>query len=215
MKCPRCGSLNTRKAGSILAARGRVQRFECQQCWKKFHPSLLSIPVKGIEGYLDIETSQAGRGAGDFGIVYSWAIKTRGGEVISDVIRDSILKEEKRILVHLACVLPNYDRLYTWWGTGHDAPILRSRFEAQGMRFPAYMELFHTDLYFVPRFKFKLHSNSLDSVAEFFGIHGKTRVNPKVWNEAAYGNTEADREKALATILDHNIKDVLVTARVH
>jgi uncharacterized protein YprB with RNaseH-like and TPR domain len=165
---------------------------------------------------LDIETSQAGRGAGNFGIIYSWAIKVRGGEILSDVVRDSILQEEKRILEHLAQVLPGFSKLYTWYGTGHDIPILRSRFAKHGLKFPYYLEVLHKDLYYAGRSLYKLHSNRLEAHARFFNIEAKkTPLDPDVWVQAAYGNTDREREEALQHILTHNREDTQTLEGVH
>lgn len=201
-----------RKTGSILAARGRVQRYECRECGKKFHPSLKTQPMELREGYLDIETSQAGRGAGQWGIVYSWALKDRGGEILSDVMKERTLKEEKRIIASLIKALKNFDMVYTWYGTGHDIPILRTRAVKHGLRFPEYMELYHTDLLYVARHRFKLSSNRLENWCKFLGIPEKnqTPLDPDVWIQASFGD-----RKAFKHILQHNIEDVIALEKVH
>ena len=90
--CPICRSDRIIKHGSILGPKGRIQRYDCKNCGKRFHPSLKEIPL--VEGFFDIETSQAGRGAGNFGIMYSWAIKVGGkNQVYYDVLRS----EERRV----------------------------------------------------------------------------------------------------------------------
>lgn len=208
--CPRCGGARIRRHGSILSARGRVQRYECRDCNKKFHPSLKTQPMELREGYLDIETSQAGRGAGEWGIVYSWALKERGGKVRSDVMRERSLKEERRILVSLIRELKDFDMVYTWYGTGHDIPILRTRALKHGLKFPEYMELYHTDLLYVCRHRFKLTSNRLAHVCEFFGIPDKTPLDPDIWVRASFGD-----KKAFAYIHAHNIGDVVALEKVH
>jgi len=207
--CPVCRSDRIIKHGSILGPKGRIQRYDCKACGKRFHPSLKEIPL--VEGFFDIETSQAGRGAGNFGIMYSWAIKVGGkDQVYYDVLRERTLKDEARIVLSLVAALRRFDMIYTWYGTGHDFPVARSRSEAHHIPFPEYLELYHVDLYYIFRRLFKLHSNRLAAAAEFFGIEGKTPLDPSVWVDASFG-----KKSALRYILKHNIGDVQILEQVH
>ena len=214
MKCPRCGSLNITMKGSILAARGRVQRYYCTDCYKKFHPSLLTQPIEEKQGYWDIETSQAGRGAGNFGVIWCWAIRDRkSGVIVGDYMRKRAVSEEKRVIKSMIAEMRLYDRLFTWYGVGHDVPVSRSRAEAHGLDFPAYQELLHTDLYFSFRGKFKLHSNKQDNAALFLGMpaqeHGLT---PAIWIDLLIGNFN---RAIRGHVYPHCREDVDQTAWVH
>jgi len=214
VKCPRCKSKNIKKEGSIIASRGRVQRFRCHDCWKKFHPPLLAQPVREIEGYWDTETSQAGRGAGNFGIIYCWAILNRKtGQVFSDAMKCRTRSEEKRIVKSMIAAMVKFDRLYTWYGTNHDGPISRSRAEYYGLDFPAYQDVAHTDLYYSFRGKFKLHSNRQDSAAEFFEMpEQKHKLKPKIWVDALFDDTF---KSAIKHIDLHCKEDVHQTQYIH
>jgi len=214
MYCPRCNSLNIAKKGSILAARGRVQRYECKDCWKKFHPSLKLQPILEKEGYWDIETSQAGRGAGNFGIIYCWAIMDRiTGKIEADHMKSRTRAEEKRIVSSMLKAMRDFDRLYTWYGTGHDVPISRSRAEYYGLDFPGYQEVAHVDLYYAFRGKFKLHSNRQDAAAEFFGQPAqKHHLKPEIWTNAMFNDTFTE---AIKHIDLHCKEDVAQTKWVH
>ena len=214
MHCPRCNSDRVTKHGSILAARGRVQRYECGGCNKKFHPPLAEQPITEVGGYWDIETSQAGRGAGNFGIVYCWCILNREtGVTEGDCMRSRTRKEEKRIVAHLISAMRRYDRLYTWYGVGHDAPIARSRAEYYGLAFPGYQEVLHTDLYFSFRPKFKLHSNRQDAVAEFFNMPPQQHhLRPAPWTDALFNDTF---KEAMKHIYAHCAEDVKQTQWIH
>lgn len=209
--CPRCGALTDRKAGSITAARGRVQRYLCK-CGKKFHQSLLTLPIVEKEGYFDIETSQAGRGAGNFGVIYSWAILDRKTEkVYGDYMRSRTIREELRILKSMLKTMRLFDRLYTWYGTHHDMPVARSRAEYHRLDFPEYQEVLHSDLYYAFRSRFRLHSNRQDAVAEFFGMKEQDhKLRPDTWVRAAFGD-----KRALKHIFAHNIEDVWQTKFIH
>lgn len=210
--CPRCNSSMTRKAGSIIAARGRVQRHLCGDCGKKFHMSLKYLPIVEKEGYFDIETSQAGRGAGNFGVIYSWAILDRkSGKVYGEYMRTRSLKEEKRIVKSMLAAMRLFDRLYTWYGTGHDMPVSRSRAEFHNLDYPEYQEVLHSDLYYAFRSRFRLHSNRQDAVAEFFGMpQQKHTLRPETWVRASFGD-----KKALKHIFAHNIEDTYQTKMIH
>ena len=214
MKCPRCQSGNVTKNGSIIAARGRVQRFECKECGKKFHTPLSEQPITERAGYWDIETSQAGRGAGNFGILYCWAIRDRDSKVvIGDFMHRLSQKEEKRVVTTMLKEMRNYDRLYTWYGVGHDAPISRSRAEYYGLDFPGYQDVLHTDLYFSFRPKFKLHSNKQDVVAEFFEQPPQQHtLRPTTWIKAHFPDTFKD---AMKHIYEHCREDVAQTQWIH
>lgn len=214
MQCPRCKSYDIVKAGSITAARGRVQRFRCEACQKKFHPSLLTTPILEKEGYWDIETSQAGRGAGNFGILYCWAIRDRkSGDTYYDYMTRRTRKEERRVVKSMIEVMRDFDRLYTWFGTGHDGPVSRSRAEYHGLNFPGYQEVLHTDLYYAFRGRFKLHSNRQDSVAEFFGQAPQQHtLKPEVWIDLLFNDTFAE---AIEHVVEHCIEDVEQTQWIH
>lgn len=214
MTCPRCHSHDTILDGSIIAARGRVQRYSCHDCGKRFHPSLLEQPIRERGGYWDIETSQAGRGAGNFGIIYCWCILDRtGGTLYGDHMRSRTRAEEKRIVASLVKAMRRFDRLYTWYGVGHDAPIARSRAEHYGLDFPGYQEVLHTDLYYSFRPKFKLHSNRQDAVAEFFGQPPQEHhLRPEVWVDALFNDTF---RSAIEHIYKHCQEDVHQTRWIH
>lgn len=214
MNCPRCASTNTIKHGSILAARGRVQRYECKGCGKKYHPPLPLQAINEREGYWDIETSQAGRGAGNFGIMYCWCILDRvTSDITGDYMKRLSRKEEKRVVASMLKEMRQFDRLYTWYGVGHDAPISRSRAEDYHLDFPGYQEVLHTDLYFSFRSKFKLHSNKQDAVAEFFEQPPQQHtLRPKTWIGAHFPETFST---SITDIYQHCREDVAQTRWIH
>lgn len=207
MICPRCGGESHRRSGSVLSPRGRVQRFQCHTCEKKWHPSLRTQPLVLREGFLDVESSQL---TGSFGHIISWAVKERGGKIFSDVLRHNSLNDEKRLLRGLLRTLRKFDKVITWYGAKFDIPMIRTRCLYHGLEFPEYAQLYHTDAYYLARFKLKMHSNRLAAVAEFLGIGGKTRVDPAYWVAASFGD-----RKARSYILAHNREDVKVLEAVY
>jgi len=155
---------------------------------------------------LDVETSHL---KANLGFMLSWALKYRGGKIVSDIItREEILNGtfDKRIVGTLVKELENIDIIITYYGLGFDAPYLRARALYWGYHFPAHGSIYHFDVYYRVRRLLRLHRNSMDAASKFFGIDGKTHIDVSTWQKAAYGN-----KKALKEVLDHNIEDVKVT----
>lgn len=214
LRCPRCNSIKIRKKGSVLSPRGRVQRYECIICYKKFHPSLLLQPITAVEGMLDIETNHAGRstkGIGELGLMYSYALKVRGRpHIYSDYLKERTLLAEGQLLMGFIKNLKRFDRVYTYFGTRFDIPIARTRSLYHGLAFPEYMQIEHRDLYYVVRNRLNIHSNSLDAVSNFLKTkHQKDHLNIDVWIRASLGD-----KKAFADIHSHNVRDIVVLEEV-
>ncbi|MDR7534530.1 MAG: ribonuclease H-like domain-containing protein [Armatimonadota bacterium] len=211
--CPRCDSEYGQKAGSVLSPRGRVQRYLCLKCGKKFHISLKARGPNdyGRMGFLDIEASQL---TATFGILFSWAIKPRGGRgrasVQAEVLKARTLAAERQLLNALLEALKAYDTVVTYYGSRFDIPFIRTRCLFHGLPFPRYLDLYHLDLYYVVRNRLKLHSNRLAVAAEHLGIKGKTPVTASTWAAANMGEKWAFEE-----ILKHNIGDVVVLEKVY
>lgn len=154
-------------------------------------------------GFLDIETTD---------------LDADRGEVITAVLLGSGSSNyqypdgkkwtERKMLKRLFASMRQYDRIVTYYGTGFDVPFLRSRALKLGLEFPK--KVYHTDLYYVVRSKMKLHRNSLQAATRFLGIDGKNGFDISVWNKARDGDT-----KAIAKILDHNIRDVKILERLY
>ncbi|HCO82523.1 MAG TPA: hypothetical protein DIT95_03190, partial [Arenibacter sp.] len=117
---------------------------------------------------------------------------------------------DKRIVEMLCEELNNYDTLLTYYGTRFDIPFIRTRAIDNNIRFPFYREVSHKDLYYQVRSKLRLNSNSLKTATEFLGIRGKTKLDPRIWRDATYGDGDA-----LQTVLAHNIADVVILERLH
>ena len=162
-------------------------------------------------GYLDIETTSL---KANVGIMLSWAIKKRDTNDITSalVTKDEIFDGDydKRIVEMLCEELNQYDTIFTYYGTRFDIPFIRTRAIDNNIRFPFYREVSHKDLYYSVRSKLRLSSNSLLTATEFMGIRGKTKLDPRVWRNASYGNSDA-----LQTVLSHNVADVVILERLH
>jgi len=162
-------------------------------------------------GFLDIETSNL---VATYGYIISYCIKEFNGKIIEDVMNKEDFVSgnfDKRVVGNLVNDLKKFDKVYTYYGVRFDLPFIRSRAVYHGYDFPIYKEVAHTDLYFIMRNKFKLHSNRLGTVCDFFGIKAKGHpLTPKVWHRAATGD-----KKALNYILIHNREDVDSTEKLY
>lgn len=182
--------------------------------------------------YLDIETTDLNA---NIGIMLSWAIKSRDGTTIYDVItKDELFnfQFDKRIVKSLLTTLDNYDIIVTYYGTMFDIPFINTRALLYGydtvskyaiqttyiksrkgelkIKEKVVPKFFHWDLYYTVRNKLSLNKNTLANITEFLGIDGKTHLDKSIWLRARYGD-----EKALRYVLDHNIKDVKILERLH
>jgi uncharacterized protein YprB with RNaseH-like and TPR domain len=78
------------------------------------------------------------------------------------------------------------------------------------LEFPAYGEIYHFDLYYLIRAKFKFHRKSLGIVTEFFGIEGKTHLKPHEWMLVRIGDP-----KIMPVLKEHNLEDVRILEKLH
>ena len=168
--------------------------------------------------YFDIESSNLDA---NYGIMLTWANKPAGSKEIE---HDSITKEDlingdldKRIVISAMKSLHKYDRIVGHYSRKFDIPFLRTRamYWHLDELFPKPGELAHTDTWELAKTLLKLNSNRQVTVAEALignakGQVLKTRIDPNHWIKALQGD-----EKALAYILDHNIRDVIELERNH
>jgi uncharacterized protein YprB with RNaseH-like and TPR domain len=161
--------------------------------------------------YFDIEASDL---TANWGMMLSWCIKYRG----DDKIREGVItkkeifdfKFDKRIFEELMEELKNVDILVTYYGTGFDIPFARTRTLYHGLEFPAYGSMYHWDLFYKVRSKLKTHRKSLEVVTKFYGIEGKTHLEPDMMFKAQYGHPEAMKQ-----LLHHNREDVIILEKLH
>lgn len=170
----------------------------------------VTAPMQENIGVFDIETTGL---KANWSHMLCWCMKEQGKEVVhSDLITKKEVrdKNDKRIIKSAVEEIKKYDRIVTYYGTRFDVSYTRSRAIAQGIEFPAYRDLYHTDLYYVARSKFAIHSNRLGSICQFFNIEAKNHpMTPDLWQRAGAGN-----EDALKEILTHCDEDVRSTDQV-
>lgn len=167
-------------------------------------------PVVENIGVFDIETTGL---KANWSHMLCWCMKEQGKDVIhSDLItsREARDKNDSRIVKSAIKEIKKYDRIIGYYSSGFDIPYLRSRAIEQHIEFPGWKELYTTDMYFVCRSKFRIHSNRLAAICEYFGIEAKNHpMTPKLW--AASG---AGKKEALMEVLTHCEEDVDSTDKV-
>lgn len=178
-------------------------------------------------GYLDIETS--GLNA-DFDIMLSWAncirnVQKGTTKIEYDFIEkkdfDYAYNEGNADLADIGLVrsvinsINDCDLLIGHWFIGkhrHDIPFIRSRCVINHVPgFPKHKRIRYGDTQKWGSLLYRLHNNGLDSIAQQFDLHThKTRLEGKTWKNACMGIP-----KDVKYVLDHNIKDVKITHKIH
>ncbi|KKM93421.1 hypothetical protein LCGC14_1208530 [marine sediment metagenome] len=178
----------------------------------------LAYPI----GFFDLETDNL---KPDYGTLLTWAIKERGGGIISSVIvRDDLFsgRGDKRLVEEFLEAIKKFRILVGYYSTGFDFPFIRAKALHYGLDFPGHTlqqrydgkffarpEIIHWDLYYIVRGKLRLSRNSLWNATRYLGIEGKTPISGDIWGRAKYGDPEA-----VAEVLKHNIADVEITERL-
>ena len=178
-------------------------------------------------GYLDIETSGL---TANFDIMISYAILVRNTQTEQTETRYGVINKkdvefamkkrdadliDKRILELLLDDMSDIDCLIGHWFIGkhrHDIPFVRTRCAINKVTgFPHHKMIRYGDTQKWGSLIHRLSSNGLAVIADAYGVSTKkTPVKSKDWKLACLGD-----KKALEYILDHNIKDVKMTAKIH
>jgi DNA polymerase elongation subunit (family B) len=166
--------------------------------------------IKEKIGALDIEASNL---KANFGVMLSWCIKTVGeDELLSDCMTSRDIKKglkDKRIVTSCVDAMMKYDRVIGHFSTYFDIPFIRTRALILGVPFPAFGQLYHTDVWKMSKKSMCLHSRRQDVVAKAIqGIDIKTRIHEDIWLDVQFG-TDRQRKAGLKYVLDHNEKDVV------
>ncbi len=165
-----------------------------------------------VFAYWDIECDDL---TADFGIMLSYALKMRDGDIHCDSITLEDIEsgtEDKRLLESLIskCKELEIDTLIDYYGTGFDRKFVKTRCMFHNIDWYAWGQMKYIDIYYKVRTNMKLHRKSLDSVCRFLDIKGKTHLDATTWRNAARGDPDA-----LKYVVHHNIEDVKILERVH
>jgi uncharacterized protein YprB with RNaseH-like and TPR domain len=161
-------------------------------------------------GIFDIETTGL---PASYSHMLAWCMLDRDtGKIASDIVTRKEARDKHDVRVTQSAIkeIEKYDRIVGYYSSRFDIPYVRSRALKHKLIFPAYRDLYHTDLYFVARSKFRLHSNRLKAICEFLSIPAKTHpFTMDLWERAGAGEAEA-----LKTVLTHCEEDVESTNEV-
>ena len=179
-------------------------------------------------GYLDIETSGL---TANFDYMISWAmyvrdVRTGKTEIVGDYItpKDFDYARSKndadlvdmRILETLLEEISSIDCLIGHWFIGkhrHDIPFIRSRLAINKIAgFPHHRMVRYGDTQKWGSLIHRLSSNGLAMIGDAYGVSTKkTQIKTKHWKNACMFGTK----QAVDYIYDHNIKDVILTYKIH
>jgi len=176
------------------------------------HPNCFKAYKSGEKiAILDIESTGL---TASYGYVFSYALKPLGSKnIIGRVLtRKEILDHtfDKKLMKEFCKEVRKFDRVVCHYGIKFDVPFLRTRCIKHGLDFPLLKSINISDTWLMSKFKLKLHSNRLQTIAEFFEIPAKGhKMNPHIWNRALSGCKDS-----LDWIWTHNKEDVETTEAV-
>jgi len=154
---------------------------------------------------LDIEASNLDA---NFGVVLSAAIKPYHKPTILFVNKNKW--DDSEVVKDVVSTINSYDVLVTFYGYKFDIPFLRTRMLHADPSLVLKPTLHHIDLYYVARRALKLHSNSLETLTEFFNIKGKTRLKGEMWIRATAGDPTG-----MKYVVEHNKYDVIILEKLY
>lgn len=141
----------------------------------------------------------------NFGRVYCFCIKPLDKPVITlkeGDFKQRFPSDDKALVETIRDELHKHDIWVGWYTQRFDIPFLQTRLIINNSE--PLQKRFHVDLWFQSKYKFKLHSNRLDAVADSLDVpHKKTKLLPDVWRRAQAGDKEA-----LNYIVEHCKQDV-------
>ncbi len=208
LSCPRCSSRDIVRNGSVISPKGRIQRYLCKSCDKKFHlPGVAAVGDYGRVAFLDVEASRLD---GAYGVMLSWAVKRADSEdVTCEYLRGPTIRGERKLLTSLLRTLRDVDTVVTYCGSHFDIPFIRTRCLIHGIMFPGRAGFRHLDLYYTVRDHLRLPNNRLQTVLETLGLGSVQHLSPGIWAAASIGDKEA-----LRRVAEHNTADVLAIERL-
>ena len=155
-------------------------------------------------GFLDLECTGL---KANWDFILSYCLKELDGPILGrHVTRKEISSYcfDKKLTEELLADIRKFDRITTYYGQRFDIPFAKSRAEKWGLDFPAYRDLWQTDVYFIAKANLLLHSTRLEHVCNLLGIPAKGhKLEPEIWQKA-----QAGHEESLDWIHTHCMEDV-------
>lgn len=179
-------------------------------------------------GYLDIETSGL---SADFDFAITYALLVRDVDTGKTTMRKGRINKQDRIraeqkndadrideelIAKLVEDISDVDLLIGHWFIGkhrHDIPFIRSRCAINSTSgFPKHKMVRYGDTQRWSSQIHRLRNNGLDTIADAYDLSTKkTPISTKRWKNASLFQSET----AIDYIMNHNIKDVIITYKVH
>ena len=162
-------------------------------------------------GYLDIESTGL---KGNWDFMLCWCIKVADGEILGRHLTQQEItqyKFDKNLTKELIQTIRGFDRIITYYGMRFDIPFIKTRAEKWNLDFPAYRDLWQTDVYFIAKANLLLHSTRLMHVCDLLGIPSKEhKLDPDIWQKAQSGHVPS-----LDWIYTHCAEDVTSLEAAH
>jgi len=162
---------------------------------------------------LDIETSNLNA---DFGFVITVVGKPYKGKDLK-VFRIDDYKgfekaryNDKPLIEDVRKYLLEFDGLITYNGRNFDLPFLRSQLICYG--FEPMKDMFHVDVYYITKYRLRLHNNKLNSLIHFLNTYraGKKKLEEKTFiNSLYYRKAITGNKSGIDELVRHCKKDVL------
>lgn len=163
---------------------------EHYDCFLKEKPS--DSPFQERIGFLDIESTGL-KGNWDFMLCY--CLKVLDGEILGRSLTQQEItkyKFDSRLMENLIADVNKFDRVITYYGSRFDIPFCKTRAEKWGLDFPAYRDLWQTDVYDIAKRNLLLHSTRLEQVCKLMDIPAKGhKLEPDIWQKAQAGHKES------------------------
>jgi len=201
---------------------GKLDGYPEMEMWEKYE----LYKIKTI-GYLDIEASGL---TANFDVMLTWAnlirdVTTEETRIEYDFVerKDFDLAYskknadlvDKRIVETVVDSINQCDLLVGHWFIGKrrfDIPFIRTRCVINKVKgFPHHKQIKYGDTQRIGSQLYRLHNNGLDAISRMFNISTKkSPLDGKIWKNACIGVA-----KDIKYVLDHNIKDVKLTHKIH
>lgn len=158
--------------------------------------------------FVDIETTALDS---RFGRLLTCAIKplSKRTEIIAVTKSERLQAEDSTVVRPAFEKIRRVDMIVGWNSYRFDVPFLNTRAEYYHLE-PLPASIYHVDLMYVMKRQFLFENHTLEAACDFFGIAGKSHLNPDIWSKAVVGDS-----KAMAYVIDHNKKDVQILERLY
>lgn len=161
----------------------------------------------------DLETTNL---SASFGYVLCMGWKTLGQKKVHIIkidgfdLFESDPTNDREVVLAARDVLTDADGWVGWYSSKFDEPYLNSRLVYHSLDPLPHMGMAHMDAWKIAKYRMRLNSNRLASVAAFLGLEEKTPVAGPQWIRAMAG-----QPSALKYVYDHCRQDIVVLEQAY